>query len=71
MSVERMEAEAMLPRVLRDEQIRNAHFVDAVSQANRLQYWPPSKVLTPAERTYILHFEKCRLSAHTRCGATD
>lgn len=36
MSVERIEAEAMLPRMLRDEQVRNAHFVDTVPQTNRL-----------------------------------
>ena len=37
MTVERIEAEVMLPRMLRDEQLRNAHFVDAVPQTNRLQ----------------------------------
>jgi len=34
--VERIEAEVMLPGMLRDEQIRNAHFVHAVPQTNRL-----------------------------------
>lgn len=36
-SVKRIEVEVMLPRMLRDKQIRNAHFVDAVPQTNRLR----------------------------------
>ncbi len=34
--VERIEAEVMLPRMLRDEQIRKAHLVDAVPLTNCL-----------------------------------